>query len=206
MTSKEKDIRKLLDLLGSVEVGKMMLDEFFDAITDLNVRNRLKEASEKEVDFSEIIEREVCMYNDNFTHNEIKQMIEFHASPIGRKIFSLRPLLLKESAENSKLWGQKTMRKILEHMEGSEEQRGKEGQEQENKSFFNDSDRRAVISVDFANQERFQGVNKIMRGRYEFAQQYAVSKGWDVDNLTLDQIKEIRAQDGWKNAGKNESN
>ena len=36
--------------------------------------------------------------------------------------------------------------------------------------------------------------------RAEFSDEYAKEKGWDINNLTFEQIKEIRLQDGWKNA------
>lgn len=35
--------------------------------------------------------------------------------------------------------------------------------------------------------------------RDSFIRQYAETKGWDVNNLSFDQILEIRKQDGWKN-------
>ena len=35
--------------------------------------------------------------------------------------------------------------------------------------------------------------------RDSFIRKYAEGKGWDVNNLSLDQIFEIRRQEGWKN-------
>ena len=35
--------------------------------------------------------------------------------------------------------------------------------------------------------------------RDSFIRKYAETKGWDVNNLTMDQIFEIRKQGGWKN-------
>lgn len=35
--------------------------------------------------------------------------------------------------------------------------------------------------------------------RAEFSDEYAKEKGWDINNLTFEQIEEIRSQDGWKN-------
>lgn len=40
--------------------------------------------------------------------------------------------------------------------------------------------------------------NKIMEARMKFSNQYASDKGWDVNDLTFEQIKEIRDQDDWK--------
>lgn len=38
----------------------------------------------------------------------------------------------------------------------------------------------------------------VLKGREEFTLKYVSEKGWDFDNLTIPQIMEIRAQDGWK--------
>lgn len=37
--------------------------------------------------------------------------------------------------------------------------------------------------------------------RYTIEVAYIKSKGWDFDNLTLEQISEIRSQQNWKDAG-----
>lgn len=38
----------------------------------------------------------------------------------------------------------------------------------------------------------------IMRKRGEFAQQYCLLKGWNIDKLTGPQLLEIRSMPGWK--------
>ncbi len=43
-----------------------------------------------------------------------------------------------------------------------------------------------------------QQVAAIVR-RDSFIRQYAEEKEWDVNNLTMEQILEIRKQEGWKN-------
>jgi hypothetical protein len=46
--------------------------------------------------------------------------------------------------------------------------------------------------------------DRVLRGREQFAAEYCAAKGWPADpaELSMDQIKEIRAQDGWINAGR----
>ena len=39
----------------------------------------------------------------------------------------------------------------------------------------------------------------LLRRRGAFAHQYCTAKGWDFDNVTMQQILEIRSQPGWKN-------
>ena len=37
--------------------------------------------------------------------------------------------------------------------------------------------------------------------REKFIKEYTAKKGWDIDNLTTEQLKEIKSQDGYKNTG-----
>jgi hypothetical protein len=37
--------------------------------------------------------------------------------------------------------------------------------------------------------------------REKFIKEYAANKGWDHENLTTEQMKEIKSQDGYKNPG-----
>ncbi|MBX4204858.1 MAG: hypothetical protein KW788_01555 [Candidatus Doudnabacteria bacterium] len=39
----------------------------------------------------------------------------------------------------------------------------------------------------------------VLRARHAFVEQYCRGKGWDMLNLTIDQLLEVRAQPGWKN-------
>lgn len=45
-----------------------------------------------------------------------------------------------------------------------------------------------------------------VRARGEFVSKYCADKGWDRDDLSFDQIMEIRAQAEWKNAGRTNPN
>lgn len=42
---------------------------------------------------------------------------------------------------------------------------------------------------------------RVLRARHEFAMGYCRSKGWpeDAAQLSIEQILEVRAQEGWKN-------
>ena len=38
----------------------------------------------------------------------------------------------------------------------------------------------------------------LLRGREVFVKKYCSEKGWNIDDLSIAQIIEIRKQDGWK--------
>jgi hypothetical protein len=43
------------------------------------------------------------------------------------------------------------------------------------------------------------GTADIITKRQKFSTEYCKKKGWDINNLTTDQIMEIRDQEEWKN-------
>jgi len=42
-------------------------------------------------------------------------------------------------------------------------------------------------------------MQKVLLARDAFINKYCADKGWTKETLTIEQILEIRAQDGWKN-------
>lgn len=45
-------------------------------------------------------------------------------------------------------------------------------------------------------------MERVFKARHAFAVQYCAEQGWDMDNIDIKQLIEVRAQDGWKNAGR----
>jgi hypothetical protein len=52
-----------------------------------------------------LIERQVALYQQRFTHAEIKQLLTFYNSPIGQKMVSESSELMRDSINVSQQWG-----------------------------------------------------------------------------------------------------
>lgn len=66
---------------------------------------------------------------------------------------------------------------------------------------------RHIIKTTFGETVTFSGtkeeaekVEKKLNARGEFAKKYMEKKGWSIENLSVDQLLEIRNQEEWKNA------
>jgi hypothetical protein len=56
------------------------------------------------------------------------------------------------------------------------------------------------IRIDARIDERYaERLERILEARGKFVMLYAKEKQWDIENLTMEQILEIRKQEGWKN-------
>jgi hypothetical protein len=51
-----------------------------------------------------------------------------------------------------------------------------------------------VVAVGATDEEA-----KLLRARAAFVEQYCKERGWDMLNLTIPQLLEVRDQEGWKN-------
>jgi hypothetical protein len=50
-----------------------------------------------------------------------------------------------------------------------------------------------------------QQEHDFLRRRGEFAIAYCAAKNWDAENLTIEQVLEIRSQPGWKTPGQEQA-
>jgi hypothetical protein len=102
--AKENDIRRLLNDMGVEKLGPQVMDQIFGTIrtstkqqVPQNVWDEL--VAEFKVEFSpeKLIELNVPIYAKHYTHDEIKGLISFYESPLGRKVTSVAPAITQEA-------------------------------------------------------------------------------------------------------------
>jgi hypothetical protein len=62
-------------------------------------------------------DRFVPLYDKYFTHQEIIALIEFHESPVGKKILSLQPVLVREGMAIGEQWSKDILMDIIKNVE-----------------------------------------------------------------------------------------
>jgi hypothetical protein len=119
------DIRRLLDLVGT----KALLSQTFDEMTKSlrpvlanslppgDYRDRLidlflaKFTAKENV--QQFLELAVPVYDKNFSHQEIRSLIEFYQTPLGQKTISVLPKVTLELQEEGRKWGENLGRKAM---------------------------------------------------------------------------------------------
>ena len=105
--AKAADIRRLLALTGSANVGKQVALQLMAQLRE--VAPEVPEAFWQEfaegVDVGELVELVIPVYDRNFTHEDIRELIRFYESPIGRKVSATLPAVARESMEAGQAWG-----------------------------------------------------------------------------------------------------
>jgi hypothetical protein len=127
---KETDIKHLLDMTGTLAIGKQMSGA---AIAQMSrslkaarpdLPQELFDVMEEEV--NQVIDENlpafvavvVPIYDKHFTHQEIKGLLAFYRTELGQKMIRVTPFLLRESRAAGLQWGQslgpELQRRIIE--------------------------------------------------------------------------------------------
>ena len=135
-SAKVKDIKKLLEVSGTIKGVKTMMSQLM-SMTKTNPA--YKDAPEgffdkvlNKIDFDELIMLYVPIYDKHFTHSEIKELIAYHESPIGKKVIEKQPLIMADSMQMGKAFGEKLGMKVYQQML-EEKGEAEETEEEENK-------------------------------------------------------------------------
>ena len=116
-----KDIQKYLSLTGTKEVFPVMIDQMIN-----QMKGGFKEVPEeywgelkielKGSSIDELFDKMIPIYKKHFTHDDIKKIIEFYESPVGKKMALATPKLTQESMSVAQEWGQALGQKIVKKL------------------------------------------------------------------------------------------
>lgn len=107
--SKRQDIIKLLELtntrLQAAQMFDLMLPDLKLIAPDAPLTFWVMFKSKLDIDG--LVDLTIPIYDKYFSHDDIKQMIQFYESPIGKKLLDVTPEITQESYYIGQEWGQK---------------------------------------------------------------------------------------------------
>jgi hypothetical protein len=121
------DIRKLLTLMGQAKIGQQVLDQMIPAMKESvpHVPAGFWEGFRKEAKPDELFERLVILYDKHFTPSEIKELVAFYESPVGKKLVAQMPVVNREFVAAQQAWTQALAEKVSSKLGVSEARHGK---------------------------------------------------------------------------------
>ena len=81
-------------------------------------------AEEMKRSLPELEEPVIAIYHANFSADEIKQLVAFYQSPVGRKIVIQLPQLMQQSVAMGQSWGQQVGAHAIERIRAAAKQKG----------------------------------------------------------------------------------
>lgn len=116
LSSKHQDTEKLMELVGTRRILRQVFDQDIEAQIAAMRRARPDVSEQFWEEFTAEFKRQASpdelmkailpIYDEHFTHREIRQLIAFYESPLGRKISTTLPEIQRESLEAGRVWGE----------------------------------------------------------------------------------------------------
>jgi hypothetical protein len=117
--AKQQDIRKLMELTGAAKVGQQIAAQMIPMFKQSNpqVPQKFWDDVMKEFDTKSMIDLIVPIYDKHLTHDDVKGLIAFYQSPLGRKMTSVMPQIAQESMQVGQQWGMQIAQRVQKRLE-----------------------------------------------------------------------------------------
>ncbi len=120
-TTKQADIKKLLGITGASDTGLRVFSQVIGMFQ--RARSEVPEAvwiemvseAEAKVD-AFVMEILVPIYDKHLTRADIKGLIAFYETPVGRKLLTVMPQMHRESRTAGESWGREFARTVQEKL------------------------------------------------------------------------------------------
>ena len=118
--AKKRDIQKYLEVSNQNDQFVQMIDlvlEQFQEMSDIVSPQTWSVIRRKFVDdLSTVSDLLIPVIDKYFTHDDIKELIKFYESPIGKKLNAATPLMLQELYTIGAEWGERLTEEILNEL------------------------------------------------------------------------------------------
>ncbi|GAA5164061.1 DUF2059 domain-containing protein [Viridibacterium curvum] len=130
---KRADIRKMMEASGSARIGQQMGRLAQQALRQsmrncTNCTPRTFEILDKEVDKlfvtrslakGELVDRMVEVYHKHFSAAEVRELLAFYTSPLGKRVSAVTPQIAQESLALGQEWGRGLMDELQKNFRAS---------------------------------------------------------------------------------------
>ena len=112
------DVRRLHEASGSAKLAGQVMGPMFAQLGKLmpDVPASVWREIEGEMSPDDLVEQLVPIYVRHLSADEVKQLIAFYESPVGRALVAKLPAITQESFQAGTLWGQAAARRVIERL------------------------------------------------------------------------------------------
>ena len=114
--SKREDIKKLLLLMNSKQMGKQVLTQMISQFQKMqpNIPKEFWNQFMNDKSMDSLIDLTIPIYAKHLSHEDIKGLIQFYQTPLGKRFITNMPLMTQESMQAGQQWGQNLAMKIMQ--------------------------------------------------------------------------------------------
>lgn len=114
---KVKDIKNLMALMEAEKSTNQMFDQMAEAMrANSPSGDAFLQEFRKEMTTDKMMEIAIASYDKYLTHEDVREMIRFYASPTGRRLVQAMPKISAEMAARSMALSKELADKVLQRM------------------------------------------------------------------------------------------
>lgn len=101
------EIRKLLNLTGAGQLGVQMARQMMAQLRPLipSAPQSFWDEFASKLNPDDLVEKVIPIYARHLSAKDVKELIAFYESPVGRKLVAVQPQILQESMAAGQEWG-----------------------------------------------------------------------------------------------------
>ena len=111
--AKLADIQKLMNLTGAANLGVQAADQMIASMKGAmpTVPDKFWTEFRKELNADELVSLIIPVYDKHLTQAELKELIKFYETPVGKKMIAVMPAITAESIQIGQQWGMEVARR-----------------------------------------------------------------------------------------------
>jgi hypothetical protein len=116
--AKAAEIRKMLELTGTVKLTTQVLDQMIDTFKSQNssVSADFWDRFEKQMNPQDLVDKMVPLYDKYYTLDDLKAINAFYESPAGQRVLANSPLIMRESMQIGQEWGRNVAAQLMDQL------------------------------------------------------------------------------------------
>jgi len=117
--AKAAEIRKMLELTGTMKLMNQVLDQMITAFRAKNssVSGEFWDRFEKEINTEDLIDKMIPLYDKYYSLEDLKAVNTFYQTPAGQRVLAATPQIMHESMQIGQEWGRGVGMKIAMELE-----------------------------------------------------------------------------------------
>lgn len=118
---KTADIRRLMQVTGTEKAVLQMTGQMINQMrqTDSRIPAEFWTRFQAKIKPNELLSLLVPVYEKNYTKTEVKQLLAFYETPLGRKLIATTPVVMMESQQIGATWGRKKAQEVIAEMQSA---------------------------------------------------------------------------------------
>jgi len=124
--AKEAEIRKLLELTGTVKMTKQVMNQMVSSFRERNngVSSEFWDRFEKEMNIQELVDKIIPVYAKYYTIDDLKAINAFYQTPAGQRVLAATPQIMQASMQIGQTWGRQVAERLIAELKEEKEKAG----------------------------------------------------------------------------------